>query len=106
MDKIELEKNIQENMDVKIHVILILMDTKPYRKATFSNIIEKEHIKDAELEWKECSYENKITWIKDIYISKFDEKDLNQHLLKSVNYLRHSKNYKLMFDNILETYKK
>ena len=100
----EIRKNIESNENMRVQMILLLMEIKPYRRSIFTQIHNSKH--EIHKLWGKMEFEEKIEWIKLNMFTKWSKTEFVEHIITSIKTLRFNKTINQGFETIFEVYSK
>lgn len=100
MDRKSMRRIIRENEDCKANVCLILLETMAFRFVIFKQMF-KIRYKSKQKKWITMTYEDKLLFVKEVFIPYYEEDYLNGFLVRAITQLKISKNYRYAFEAAL-----
>ena len=98
----EIRAKLEVSEETRLHIVLLLMELKPYRRSIFTQVFDTKHI--IHKEWVNMSYESKIIWIKQYMFTKWSKPEFIDHIITSIKTLSFNSRINQSFEMVLETY--
>lgn len=98
----EIQEKLERSEETRLHLVMLLMELKPYRRSIFTQILDSKHIINKQ--WGKMAYEDKMVWIKENMFTKWSKPEFVDHLITAIKTLSFNKRINQSFETVLETY--